>query len=77
MSASRRLKALSSQVAAGSSTCGVSAVSVAPKTVLLTGANRGLGLEFVRQYSQAAGIRLYACCRTPNAADELKVSMPN
>lgn len=34
------------------------------RTVLITGAGRGLGLEFVRQYS-AAGWRVFACARTP------------
>jgi NAD(P)-dependent dehydrogenase (short-subunit alcohol dehydrogenase family) len=39
-------------------------------TVLVTGANRGLGLEFVRQYS-ALGWRVIACARRPQAAAEL------
>lgn len=39
-------------------------------TVLLTGANRGLGLEFVRQYAQD-GWRVHACCRDPKAATDL------
>jgi NAD(P)-dependent dehydrogenase (short-subunit alcohol dehydrogenase family) len=39
--------------------------------ILLTGANRGLGLEFVRQYD-AAGWRIHACARDPERADELK-----
>jgi NAD(P)-dependent dehydrogenase (short-subunit alcohol dehydrogenase family) len=39
-------------------------------SVLVTGANRGLGLEFVRQYA-AAGWRVYAGCRTPAAARAL------
>lgn len=39
-------------------------------TILLTGANRGLGLEFVRQYA-AEGWRVHACCRNPAAASEL------
>src|SRR5689334_22297444 len=38
--------------------------------VLLTGANRGLGLEFARQYS-ARGWRVFACCRQPASAAEL------
>jgi NAD(P)-dependent dehydrogenase (short-subunit alcohol dehydrogenase family) len=38
--------------------------------VLITGANRGLGLEFVRQYA-ADGWRVYACCRTPAKAEAL------
>jgi NAD(P)-dependent dehydrogenase (short-subunit alcohol dehydrogenase family) len=40
-------------------------------TVLVTGANRGLGLEFARQYS-ADGWRVIACCRAPKDAPELK-----
>jgi NAD(P)-dependent dehydrogenase (short-subunit alcohol dehydrogenase family) len=39
-------------------------------SVLVTGANRGIGLEFVRQYA-ADGARVHACCRTPEKADEL------
>lgn len=39
-------------------------------SVLITGANRGLGLEFCRQYA-AGGWRVYACCRRPESADEL------
>lgn len=40
-------------------------------TVLVTGANRGLGLEFVRQYA-ADGWRVIACCRAPAKAEALK-----
>ena len=40
-------------------------------TVLITGANRGIGLEHVRQYA-ATGAQVIACCRDPNAADELQ-----
>jgi len=39
-------------------------------TVLVTGANRGLGLEFTRQYA-AAGWRVLATCRTPDGAPAL------
>ncbi len=39
-------------------------------TVLVTGASRGLGLEFVRQYA-ADGWQVLACCRQPEAAGEL------
>jgi len=39
-------------------------------TVLITGANRGLGLEFTRQYA-ADGWRVIAACRHPETAQEL------
>ena len=35
--------------------------------ILITGANRGIGLEFVRQYAEA-GDAVIACCRNPDAA---------
>lgn len=40
-------------------------------TVLITGANRGLGLEFTKQYA-ADGWQVLACCRAPNKADALQ-----
>jgi NAD(P)-dependent dehydrogenase (short-subunit alcohol dehydrogenase family) len=40
-------------------------------TVLITGANRGLGFEFARQYV-ADGWRVFAACRDPAAAKELR-----
>jgi NAD(P)-dependent dehydrogenase (short-subunit alcohol dehydrogenase family) len=40
------------------------------KTLLITGASRGIGLEFVRQYA-ADGWHVFACCRKPAAADKL------
>jgi NAD(P)-dependent dehydrogenase (short-subunit alcohol dehydrogenase family) len=39
-------------------------------SALITGANRGLGLEFARQYL-ADGWRVYAACRDPATASEL------
>jgi NAD(P)-dependent dehydrogenase (short-subunit alcohol dehydrogenase family) len=41
------------------------------KTVLVTGANRGLGLEFARQYA-ADGWHVLAGCRSPDTAHALK-----
>ncbi len=43
------------------------------KTVLITGANRGLGLEFAKQYF-ADGWKVIASCRNPNDATELLAS---
>ena len=40
-------------------------------TLLVTGANRGLGLEFARRYA-ADGWRVLATCREPGSADELR-----
>ena len=40
------------------------------QSALITGANRGLGLEFARQYL-ADGWRVYAACRAPTSASEL------
>jgi len=41
------------------------------QTVLITGSNRGIGLEFARQYA-AAGWRVIATSRNPSSADELQ-----
>jgi NAD(P)-dependent dehydrogenase (short-subunit alcohol dehydrogenase family) len=43
---------------------------MAARTTLVTGANRGLGLEFARQYA-ADGWRVYAGCRSPAEATDL------
>ncbi len=41
-------------------------------TVLITGANRGIGLALARGYA-AEGWRVHACCRHPDKAKELEV----
>jgi len=41
-------------------------------TVLITGANRGLGLEFSKQYAER-GWNVIASCRTPSQAAQLKL----
>ena len=38
--------------------------------VLITGANRGIGLEMVR-YCMRQGWRVFACCRNPHNAENL------
>ena len=40
-------------------------------TLLITGANRGIGLEFVTQYA-ADNWRIIACCRQPDHAESLR-----
>ena len=40
-------------------------------STLITGANRGLGLEFARQYV-SDGWQVYATCRNPDSATELR-----
>jgi NAD(P)-dependent dehydrogenase (short-subunit alcohol dehydrogenase family) len=40
--------------------------------ILITGANRGLGLEFTRQYAED-GWDVIACCRSPESADNLNM----
>jgi len=41
------------------------------ETLLITGANRGIGLELSRAFA-AADWRVHACCRRPDAATELQ-----
>ena len=40
-------------------------------STLITGANRGLGLEFARQYLRD-GWKVYAACRDPASASQLR-----
>lgn len=47
------------------------AAEVAPGVVLITGSNRGLGLEFARQYA-ARGWTVIATARNPDDATELR-----
>jgi NAD(P)-dependent dehydrogenase (short-subunit alcohol dehydrogenase family) len=47
----------------------------AGRTVLITGANRGLGLGFAQAFTQA-GARVIAACRDPEKADVLKAICP-
>ncbi len=40
-------------------------------SVLITGANRGLGLGFATEYA-ADGWQVFAACRSPTEAEQLK-----
>lgn len=40
-------------------------------TVVITGANKGIGLQLARLYAEA-GDKVVACCRNPDGADDLK-----
>jgi NAD(P)-dependent dehydrogenase (short-subunit alcohol dehydrogenase family) len=46
------------------------------KTILVTGANRGIGLEMVKQYAEL-GDNVLACCRDPDKAIELQTLAKN
>ena len=45
---------------------------MAARTILLTGANRGIGLELTEQFA-ADGWAVLACCRSPDDAEALRV----
>jgi NAD(P)-dependent dehydrogenase (short-subunit alcohol dehydrogenase family) len=42
------------------------------RQILITGANRGIGLELVRQYLQSADTHIFATCRQPDSAYDLR-----
>ena len=48
----------------------VSKMSLCPENVLITGANRGIGLEFVKQFAALPKppVHVFAGCRTPDQA---------
>ena len=60
----------SGSTAAESSVTPLPAPSTDKTTVLITGANRGLGFEFTQQYAQR-GWRIIATCRNPATAEQL------
>ncbi|XP_052779209.1 C-factor-like [Mya arenaria] len=49
-------------------------MALCPKSVLITGANRGIGLEFVKQFLKldVPPKFIFACCRQPDSAEDLK-----
>lgn len=56
---------------AAASAIGTSALAADAMTVLITGSNRGIGLEFAKQYA-AKGWNVIATTRSPDKADELQ-----
>ena len=67
---SRRAFVLTALLAVAALAAPLRAADATP-TVLVTGANRGIGLEFVRQYA-AKGWRVVATARDPASAPELQ-----
>ncbi len=57
-------------LAAGFPVSGAAEINPDAPTILITGSNRGIGLEFVRQYT-ALGWNVIATCRRPEDADVL------
>lgn len=52
----------------------IAGLRMSPASVLITGANRGIGLEFVRQYAQLQPVcpsNVFAACRAPESAKVL------
>lgn len=47
------------------------------QNILITGANRGVGLALVKQYIQAGDVKIFAGCRTPDNAGELSTLASN
>ena len=42
------------------------------QNILITGANRGIGLALVEEYLAQGGSRVYATCRNPEDAEVLR-----
>ena len=61
---------LATKAASGTEPSQTPAAGTAPRVVLITGANRGLGLEFSRQFCDA-GWTVFATAREPDKADDL------
>jgi NAD(P)-dependent dehydrogenase (short-subunit alcohol dehydrogenase family) len=67
----RSLFAVLLLISPGLSFAGAHAQAEPERTVLITGSNRGIGLEFVKQYSEL-GWKVIATCRNPESAEDLQ-----
>ncbi len=66
-----RRNAMAAAAAVAAISASGTAFAADAQTVLITGSNRGIGLEFVKQYA-AKGWNVIATTRSPDKADELK-----
>lgn len=74
MTVTARITRRTAIIAAGAvalATLSTGAAAAEAMTVLITGSNRGIGLEFAKQYA-ALGWTVIATTRTPDRAEELK-----
>jgi NAD(P)-dependent dehydrogenase (short-subunit alcohol dehydrogenase family) len=46
-------------------------MSEIPRRILITGSNRGIGLDLVQRYVQQGNVLIFATCRHPESADAL------
>ena len=58
-------------IACGKSSLTLNNINMAPKNILITGGNRGIGLQLVKEFLKTSPDHLFATCRDPSKADDL------